>query len=157
MHTHVDAHSKWPEVVTMSATTSQHTIDALRSLFSHYGLPEQLASDNGPQFTSAEFAQFLKDHGIKHILSAPYHPSSNGLAERFVRTFKRAMIAGENDGRRGREREGEGGREREGEGGRGREREGGRGRGREGEGGREREGGRGREREVLESANSHDT
>ena len=70
----VDAHSKWPEVVTMSATTSQHTIDALRSLFSHYGLPEQLASDNGPQFTSAEFAQFLKDHGIKHILSAPYHP-----------------------------------------------------------------------------------
>ena len=95
----VDAHSKWPEVITMSSTTSQHTIDALRALFSHYGFPEQLASDNGPQFTSDEFSEFMKEHGIKHILSAPYHPSSNGLAERFVRTFKRAMIAGEKDGR----------------------------------------------------------
>ena len=89
----VDAHSKWPEVVTMSSTTSQLTIDVLRSLFSRYGLPEQLVSDNGPQFTSEEFAQFTKMNGIKHILCAPYHPSSNGLAERFVQTFKRAMKA----------------------------------------------------------------
>ena len=89
----VDAHSKWPEVVMMSSTTSQLTIDVLRSLFSRYGLPEQLVSDNGPQFTSEEFAQFTKMNGIKHILCAPYHPSSNGLAERFVQTFKRAMKA----------------------------------------------------------------
>ena len=93
----VDAHSKWPEVVTMSATTSRHTIDALRSVFAHFGLPEQLVSDNGPQFTSDEFAQFMKDCGTKHILCSPYHPSSNGLAERFVQTFKRAMRAGEQD------------------------------------------------------------
>ena len=84
----VDAHSKWPEVITMSSTTSQHTIEALRSVFSRFGLPDQLVSDNGPQFTSEEFAQFLRRNGIRHILSAPYHPSSNGLAERFVQTFK---------------------------------------------------------------------
>ena len=95
----VDAHSKWPEVMAMSSTTSEHTIDALRTLFSHYGLPEQLVSDNGPQFTADVFAQFMKESGVKHILSAPYHPSSNGLAERFVQTFKRAMTAGEKDRR----------------------------------------------------------
>ena len=94
----VDAHSKWPEVVTMTSTTAQHTIEALRSVFSHYGFPEQLVSDNGPQFTSDEFARYMKETGVKHILRSPYHPSSNGLAERFVQTFKRAMRAGEKDG-----------------------------------------------------------
>ena len=93
----IDAHSKWPEVITMSATTAKHTIDALRSVFAHFGLPEQLVSDNGPQFTSEEFAQFMRDCGTKHIRCSPYHPSSNGLAERFVQTFKRAMRAGEKD------------------------------------------------------------
>ena len=95
----VDAHSKWPEVVTMSTTTSHTTIEALRSMFARFGLPEQLVSDNGPQFTSTEFAQFMKGNHIKHILCSPYHPSSNGLAERFVQTFKRSMRAGEQDGR----------------------------------------------------------
>ena len=95
----VDAHSKWPEVVTMPSTTSQSTIDALRSMFSHFGLPEQLVSDNGPGFTLDEFARFMKGNGIKHILRAPYHPSSNGLAERFVQTFKKSMKAGERDGK----------------------------------------------------------
>ena len=94
----VDAHSKWPEVIQMPSTTAQQTISALSSVFSRYGLPDQLVSDNGPQFTSEEFAHFLKRNGIKQIRSAPYHPSSNGLAERFVQTFKRAMRAGEKDG-----------------------------------------------------------
>ena len=89
----VDAHSKWPEVIEMKTTTASATIRELRQLFSSYGLPEQLVSDNGPQFTSTEFEAFLKSNGIKHTCSAPYHPSSNGLAERFVQTFKRAMRA----------------------------------------------------------------
>lgn len=87
----VDAYSKWPEVLRMSTTTGTSTINALRFLFSAYGLPEQLVSDNGPQFTSYEFKEFLKVNGIVHILSAPYHPSSNGEAERMVRIFKEAM------------------------------------------------------------------
>ena len=81
----------------MSSTNSHQTITALQSLFAKYGLPEQLVSDNGPQFTSDDFAHFVKSNGIKHIRSAPYHPSSNGLAERFVQTFKRAMKASEHD------------------------------------------------------------
>ena len=73
----------------MSSTTASKTIIALQSLFAKYGLPEQLVSDNGPQFTSEEFAHFMKTNGIKHIHSAPYHPSSNGLAECFIQTFSK--------------------------------------------------------------------
>lgn len=55
----VDAHSKWPEVFEMTSTTSAKTIVALRHLFAAYGLPEQVITDNGPQFTSDEFQAFM--------------------------------------------------------------------------------------------------
>ena len=80
----VDSHSKWLEVEIMPNVTSETTIEKLRDMFARYGLPERLVSDNGPQFTSSEFATFMKRNGIKHILVAPYHPRSNGQAERFV-------------------------------------------------------------------------
>ena len=67
-------------------------------MFAAYGLPEQLVTDNGPQFTAEEFAVFLKRNGIKHIKVAPYHPSSNGAVERLVQTFKKAMRASEQSG-----------------------------------------------------------
>ncbi len=84
----VDAHSKWPEVIQMSSTTSQNTIEALQALFARYGLPEQIVSDNGAQFTSQEFSDFVQANGIRHVRSAPYHPSTNGQAERFHKRSK---------------------------------------------------------------------
>lgn len=60
-------------------------------MFAAHGLPQQLVSDNGPQFISDEFAAFMKSNGIKHIRCAPYHPASNGAVERLVQTFKKAM------------------------------------------------------------------
>ncbi|XP_051782565.1 uncharacterized protein K02A2.6-like [Erpetoichthys calabaricus] len=87
----IDAHSKWPEVHIMDNTTASKTIQVLRSLFSRYGIPHILVSDNGPQFCSEEFGTFLKSNGVKHIRSAPYHPATNGLAERFVQTFKHSL------------------------------------------------------------------
>lgn len=87
----VDAHSKWPEVHVMDSTTSSKTIQVLRGVFSRYGIPETLVSDNGPQFTSEEFASFLKANGVRHVRSAPFHPATNGLAERFVQTFKHSL------------------------------------------------------------------
>ena len=80
----VDAHSKWPEVFEMTSTTAAKTIGVLRHLFLSHGLPEQVVSDNGPQFISEDFSTFMKSNAIKHIRCAPYHPSSNGAAERFV-------------------------------------------------------------------------
>ncbi|CAB4017152.1 PREDICTED: LOW QUALITY PROTEIN: uncharacterized protein K02A2.6-like [Paramuricea clavata] len=88
---HLDAHSKWPEVEIMPSTTSTQTIDRLRTIFARYGVPAQVVTDNGPQFTSAEFQLFLKTNGIKHITTAPFHPATNGQAERFVQSSKHAM------------------------------------------------------------------
>ena len=85
----IDAHSKWPEVVEMKPTTAEKTIEVMRTMFGSYGIPEQVVSDNSPQFTSDEFTEFMKQNRIKHIRSTPYHTPTNGLAERFVQTFKR--------------------------------------------------------------------
>ncbi|XP_049519641.1 uncharacterized protein K02A2.6-like [Dermacentor silvarum] len=87
----VDAHSKWPEVFVMRSTTSEATVDRLRELFARFGFPETIVTDNGPQFTSEEFKLFVKELGCRHVLTAPYHPSSNGLAERFIQTLKNAL------------------------------------------------------------------
>ena len=66
-------------------------------MLARYGLYDQIVSDNGPQFTSTEFATFIKKSGVKHIRRALYHPASNGEAERFVQTFKHSLKASKND------------------------------------------------------------
>lgn len=99
----VDAHSKWPEVWEMGSTTATKTIEVLQHLFSLYGLPEQLVSDNGPQFRSEEFAEFMRQSGIKHYRSAVYHPATNGAVERFVKTLKQAIKTGRLAGKPSRE------------------------------------------------------
>ena len=88
----VDAYSKWPEVVMMNqGTNAERTIEALRGIFSRQGLCEEIVADNGPPFPSKELQEFLQRNGIKSIFSAPFHPSSNGEAERFVKTLKRGL------------------------------------------------------------------
>ena len=77
----VDAHSKWIEVHIVPSTSAASTIAKLRHIFATFGLPEQIVSDNGSGFTSVEFQQFLAANGIKQVLTSPYHPLSNGLAE----------------------------------------------------------------------------
>ena len=86
--------SKWPEDIQMSKTTSTHTIAVLRTIFARNGIPSHVVTDNGPQFTSSEFQQFMGLNGIKHIKITSYHPSSNGW---FVQSFKQAMCASKND------------------------------------------------------------
>ncbi|XP_058023851.1 LOW QUALITY PROTEIN: uncharacterized protein LOC131190532 [Ahaetulla prasina] len=87
----VDAFSKWLEIILMKSTTAEAVIATLRHLFATHGLPDTLVSDNGPQFTAAQFEEYLAEEGIRHALSAPFHPASNGLAERSVRSAKEAL------------------------------------------------------------------
>ena len=69
----IDAYSKWLEVHIVNSTSSKVTIQKLQ-LFSTHGLPEQIVSDNGPAFTSHEFKEYMKQCGIHHIHTSPYHP-----------------------------------------------------------------------------------
>ena len=87
----VDAYSNWPEVFKMTSTTSQRTIDCLEDAFSRHGLCDTIVSDNGPQFTSSQFKEFCEANGIAHIRTAPFHPQSNGRAERFVDVLTTGM------------------------------------------------------------------
>jgi hypothetical protein len=84
----VDAHSKWMDVVIMKNITTTTTIEKLRTIFATHGIPRKIVTDNGPSFTSHQFKEFMSQNGILHITSAPYHPSTNGLAERAVQSFK---------------------------------------------------------------------
>ena len=88
----VDANSKWPEIFPMSRITSEETISKLQKIFSRFGPPETLVSDNGTTFSSVKFSTFCQQNGINHIHTPPFHPQSNGQVERFVDTFKRALL-----------------------------------------------------------------
>ena len=87
----VDAFSKYAGVHRVKRPDAELTVKALREVFALFGLPNQVVSDNGPAFIADQFQEFLRSNGVKHVRSAPYHPQTNGEAERFVQTFKRAM------------------------------------------------------------------
>ncbi|GFU84197.1 uncharacterized protein K02A2.6 [Trichonephila clavipes] len=72
---------------------NQKTIECLRDSFARFGLPRVLVSDNGSQFTSYEFQRFMHKNGVRHKTSAPFKPSSNGQAERYVATLKQSLRA----------------------------------------------------------------
>ena len=87
----IDAHSKWIEAFCVTSATSSATMECLRQVFAQFGVPETVVTDNGTCFTSDEFEAFLKANGVRHLTSAPYHPASNGLAERAVQIVKRGL------------------------------------------------------------------
>jgi transposase InsO family protein len=87
----VDSHSKWPEILATTSSSATTTIRTLDEVFSRFGYPQILVSDNGTQFCSLQMIEFCAAKGIRHIKSPPYHPQSNGQAEIFVGAFKTAI------------------------------------------------------------------
>ena len=95
----IDAKSKFPFVADMgNDTTARSLCNVLEQTIDFLGPPNTLVSDNGPPFNSIEMQQFYRKYGINHITTAPYHPASNGIAERFVRSFKEGMIKQQHSG-----------------------------------------------------------
>ncbi|KAL1470296.1 hypothetical protein MTO96_024362 [Rhipicephalus appendiculatus] len=80
----VDAFSKWIEVFPVSTPSAEATISCRRIMFANQGLPDVVVSDNGPAFTRELYSTFLKKNGVMRMLVPPYHPASNGAAERAV-------------------------------------------------------------------------
>ena len=87
----IDYFSSYPLIYTTSNITSGKIIGWLDEVFSMFGNPSQIVSDNGPQFVSYEFINFLANRGISHCRTAVYTPQQNGLVERFNRTLKNAI------------------------------------------------------------------
>ena len=88
----VDSNSKWIDIHCMNKGTDvTQVIEKLKVTFAYIGLPNIIVSDNGPPFNSNSFTQFCHVNGINVLKSPPYHPQSNGLAERHVQTVKQAI------------------------------------------------------------------
>ena len=81
-----------------SQYTSSIVISAMKQIFSEYGIPDRVVSDNGPQFSAFSFKEFAKQWCFDHCTSSPRYPQSNGFVERQIRTVKSLFQKAEQDG-----------------------------------------------------------
>ena len=87
----IDEFSRWPECYILTSTQTKHIINALDKTFARFGTPDSIVivSDNGPQFISWEFKNYMAANGIKGHLVTPCYPQANSSIERFFRTLKK--------------------------------------------------------------------
>jgi len=85
----IDYYSNFIEVERVTNLTTQGVTKVLKEMFARYGVPDQVMSDNGPQFSSANFRSFATEWRFNHVTSSPHYPQSNGKVENAVKTVKR--------------------------------------------------------------------
>ena len=83
----VDDYSRYPIVKLINSTGASSVIPLLTDIFSTFGVPDTMRSDNGPPFNGMPFKQFAKDQGFRHRRITPLWPRANGIAERFMRNL----------------------------------------------------------------------
>ena len=83
----IDNATRWPEAVPIRTTTARAIISVLTDIFVRTGFPVKITTDNGSQFSGRAFKKWLREKGIQHARSTPYHPQGNGVIERFHRTL----------------------------------------------------------------------
>jgi hypothetical protein len=86
-----DSYSKYPCIHATQSLSTRSTIDILEEDFAHFGYPHAVVTDNAATFMAEEFKAWCHENGIVHLTGAPYHPATNGAAERLVQTFKKAL------------------------------------------------------------------
>ncbi|XP_064468539.1 uncharacterized protein K02A2.6-like [Ornithodoros turicata] len=86
-----DYYSRFPEIAPLEDLSSKTVIHHCQSVFARHGIPDEVMSDNGPQFSGAEFKQFAQAYKFTHITSSPRYPQSNGLAEAAVKIIKNSL------------------------------------------------------------------
>ena len=87
----VDYYSRYIEIALLKQTSAEEVIKHTKSIFARHGIPEVVISDNGPQYSSRAYADFAVEYQFKYVTSSPYHPQSNGEAERAVGTIKNLL------------------------------------------------------------------
>jgi len=83
--------SRYPVVVEVKSTASEHTIPELDSIFTAFGIPSEIMSDNGPPFNGHKIAEFADYLGFRHRKITPLHPQANGQAEVFMKNLPRVV------------------------------------------------------------------
>ena len=86
--THVDRATRYPEAIALTSIEAEKVADALISIFSRYGPPDSILSDQGSNFTSEVLKQAAVLLRIQITTSSPYHQQTNGLVEQFNGTLK---------------------------------------------------------------------
>ena len=86
-----DYHSNFYEVDLLTSTNATVIVMKTKAHFARYGTPDELVSDNGPQYTAEAFRDFAKQWQFKHVTSSPGHSQANGAAEVAVRSIKRIL------------------------------------------------------------------
>lgn len=89
----VDAASAWIECSLPQQRTTANVVDSLSAVFTRFGVPRFLVSDNAAELTSHERNHFCSVNGIAKVESSLYHAESNGAAERSVQTIKNGFKA----------------------------------------------------------------
>ena len=82
MYIAIDKFTKWPEVEAVRKVTAQSAIKFFKGLVCRFGVPNRIITDNGTQFTSHAFMQYIEDLGSRVCFASMAHPRSNGQAER---------------------------------------------------------------------------
>ena len=93
----VDRYSNWP-MVFRSESGAEGLVKRLREVFVTFGVPEELTSDGGPQFTAGKTRDFLKSWGVHHRLTSVANPHANCRAEVAVKTVKRMLLENSSPG-----------------------------------------------------------
>ena len=86
-----DYYSRFPIIRSVSTMSAAHLVTVLKTIFSEYGLPEELVSDKGTQFTSEQYTSFAEEYNIKITHSSPRYPQSNGFIESMVKITKQIL------------------------------------------------------------------
>ena len=86
-----DYSTKYPEAVPLKVIDAETVANALVEIFSRTGIPKEILSDQGSNFTSALMKELCKLLHIKKLTSTSYHPEANGLVERFNGTLKKML------------------------------------------------------------------
>lgn len=89
----VDHLTGWAEAIPIASKNTETVQEAFFShIVSKYGPPAILISDNGAELTSSSFEEWLREFGVSHRLTSPYHPQTNGMTERFNGTIQRLLL-----------------------------------------------------------------